>query len=61
MLGLLISYFFVMSAFMLTLDFPISFSALVSILIVHAICLHKHFDVPVNRFLANLRSVCRIE
>jgi len=58
---IIIGYFCMMAAFMLTLDFPVSLFHLTSILFLLTIYLCKHFDTSVDRFLSVLRSVIRIE
>jgi len=56
-----IGYFCMMAAFMLTLDFSVSFFHLASVLFLLAIYMCKHIDTTVDGFLSALRAVCRIE
>jgi len=56
-----IGYFCMMAAFMLTLDFSVSFYHLASVLFLLAIYLYKNIDTTINGFLTVLRAVGRIE
>jgi len=61
MLGFLISYFYMMAALMLTLDFPISFLLLASVLIILLVYLLESFITTTDGYLTILRSVRRTE
>jgi len=56
-----IGYFCMMAAFMLTLDFSISFLHLTSVLFLLAIYLCTYIDSEPGKLTTALRSVCRIE
>jgi len=58
---ILINYFYIVAAFLLMLDYSISFFHVISIVLLVTIYLFYHINTNTNGFLIEFRSVCRIE
>jgi len=58
---ILINYFYIVAAFLLMLDYSVSFFHVISIILLTTVYLFFHINTKANGFLAEFRSICRIE